>query len=539
MALRFTWAFHAREVRFERSEGGGFERIFPETFSFRADRHDPAELYLQLEDLWTTPRRIAPSAHRRDAERAMRQLLRALPGYLERALDRLESEGRLQGEALSRVHGDLTVLLGVALRFLADKDLEAEEELRLPAFHLRKLAYRTSNALLAARVSPAFLARYVDEGGVTLEPGDEVSETALFYALAGDDSDATDRLLTGVAEQAFHRWFEDVCLDESNQAFETHGSPFGDRESEVLRAATADGSGRLSLGRDLVPYLRRSRNRDCLRVLQKLEGWFLRQYDVHHAAAAIQHHRNVERGDDDGERVLSRHSSRNYVLGLGILTAPFLAALVAYDRAPRIFDLVCSFEVAAITAAVIWFIVWRFCVKRDLTFFHASVPRIGAGIIVGYLPVFLIDEVWDLASEPWHSLLIVTALLGGATLLYLYIEVQRRLGDTAVAFARARAIFMLGVVEALALGLLLTSLFGRFMAERNWGGAELGAETRAATFESLRATLPPVAGELPSIVGFEPFLAFPSAVLLMTFLSFFIGTFLQLMWEDIPLTEPL
>jgi hypothetical protein len=153
--------------------------------------------------------------------------------------------------------------------------------------------------------------------------------------------------------------------------------------------------------------------------------------------------------------------------------------------------------------------------------------------------VFLIDEVWDLASESWHSLLIVTALLGGATLLYLYIEVQRRLGDTAVAFARARSIFLLGVVEALALGLLLTSLFGRFMAERNWGGAELGAETRAATFETMRATLAPVAGDLPSIVGFEPFLSFPSAVLLMTFLSFFIGTFLQLMWEDIPLTEPL
>jgi hypothetical protein len=26
---------------------------------------------------------------------------------------------------------------------------------------------------------------------------------------------------------------------------------------------------------------------------------------------------------------------------------------------------------------------------------------------------------------------------------------------------------------------------------------------------------------------------------MMTFLSFFIGTFLQLMWEDIPITQPL
>jgi hypothetical protein len=166
------------------------------------------------------------------------------------------------------------------------------------------------------------------------------------------------------------------------------------------------------------------------------------------------------------------------------------------------------------------------------------VPRIGAGIIVGYLPVFLIDEVWDLVSEDWGTLVMVASLLGFATLLYLYVEVQRRLGDTRVAFRRARSIFLLGVVEALALGLLLTSLFGRFMAERNWG-AEVGAATRSATFETLRATMPPVAGQLPPIVGFEPFLAFPAAVLLMTFLSFFIGTFLQLMWEDIPLTEPL
>jgi hypothetical protein len=34
-------------------------------------------------------------------------------------------------------------------------------------------------------------------------------------------------------------------------------------------------------------------------------------------------------------------------------------------------------------------------------------------------------------------------------------------------------------------------------------------------------------------------MAFPSAVLVMTFLSFFIGVFLQLMWEELPITEPL
>jgi hypothetical protein len=294
----------------------------------------------------------------------------------------------------------------------------------------------------------------------------------------------------------------------------------------------------MTRGRDLAPYLRRRGNRDCLRVLQGLEAWFLRQYDILHAAAAIQHHGNLERGAEDAERVLSRHSTRNYAAALVVLLAPFGAALFAYERAPQLFDAVCSLEVGFVLASVFFFLVYRFCWERDLSFFHASVPRIGAGIIVGYLPVFLLDELWDLAGESWATLVLVASLLGFATLLYLYIEVQRRLGDSRVAFARARGIFLLGVVEALALGLVLTSLFGRFMAERNWG-AEVGEPTRAATFEALRATAPAFAGQLPPIVGFEPLLAFPSALLLMTFLSFFIGTFLQLMWEDIPLTEPL
>jgi hypothetical protein len=46
-------------------------------------------------------------------------------------------------------------------------------------------------------------------------------------------------------------------------------------------------------------------------------------------------------------------------------------------------------------------------------------------------------------------------------------------------------------------------------------------------------------GQLPHIVGVAPLFVFPSALLLMTFLSFFIGIFLQLMWEELPITEPL
>jgi hypothetical protein len=49
----------------------------------------------------------------------------------------------------------------------------------------------------------------------------------------------------------------------------------------------------------------------------------------------------------------------------------------------------------------------------------------------------------------------------------------------------------------------------------------------------------PFIGQLPVVLGVEPFYAYPSAVFMMAFMSFFIGTFLQLMWEDLPITAPL
>jgi hypothetical protein len=511
--------------------------VFPETFSFRAEQHDPAELYLQLDDLWSNPRRVAEAANRRDAERAMRRLVIALPRYLERILDRLEAEGRLDEAALSRVHGDVAILVLVVARFVSDKELDKDETLRFACFHLRKLALRTLDALMRVRVSPSYLGRYVAGRVTPFGPTEEISEMGLFYALARGDAETVDRWLVGMAERAFFRWLEEVCLDESNAAFEVQETPFDDRETEVLRAVSVAHQGRIDRGRDLVPYLRRHGNRDCLRVLQGLEAWFLRQYDVRNAAAMIQHHAHLERGVDDGDRVLSRHSTRNYALALAALATPFLAAIFAYDTNPVLFDLVTSGVVALLVGAVFWFLLVRFCWQRDLSFFHASVPRIGAGIIVGFLPVFLIDEVWDLVSADPVTLGTVVTLLGFATLLYLYIEVQRRLGDSQVAFDRARSIFLLGVLEAFALGLLLTALFGPFMVERNW--ADFAPASAEVSIIAIREATPPVLGQLPRIMGFEPFLAFPSGALLMTFLSFFIGTFLQLMWEDIPLTEPL
>jgi hypothetical protein len=534
--FRFTYAFHAREMRFERDAGGGFERLFAETFSFHASRHDPAELYLQLEDLWANSRLLHPSVARRESEDLVRRFLGALPGCLEEALERLQGGDGEPSSLWSRVCEDVSLTAHIAQRFLVDKRLDDHPQVRVAALHLRKLLFRSTLGVVATRVRPESLERYM-RGDAEL---DASSEFGAYYALAGDDPDAVDRTVLAVAERVFHRWLEDVCLDESEEMFDSAGSPFEDRATEVLAAVAADGRGPVSRARELTPFLRRPRDRDCQRVLSKLETFFLRQYDIHHGAVVIHQARRLQQGTDEPDRNLSWHNRRTYLLALVLPLLPFLAAIFAYDGPARpVIDLMASAEVVAVIAVATWFLVYRFMWRKDLTFFHAAVPRIAAGIIVGYLPVFLIDEVWDLAEQSWTTLATVVVMLGMPTLLYIYVEVQRRLGDPQEAFRRALDIVLLGLLQSAAFGLVVTSLLGGLMSTRNWGQEEWREGVGEVTLPALQEHLAPFLGQLPRMVGCEPFMAFPTAVLLMTFMAFFIGTFLQLLWEELPITEPL
>ncbi len=522
-------------MRFECDRGDGFVRVFPETFSFNPKRHDPAELYLQFDDLARKPALLSPAARRRDVQVLMSRLVIGVPRYLERVVERLEAGGRLDDQRLARVHEDVALMAQILLRFISERAGDDGPGLRMANFHLRKLAFRSLSALMHLRVTTDYVDAWVDGSVDPVDPADDLSEAGFFYTLESGEQDAVNRSVLRLAERAFYNWLEDVCLDEENRAFEIESSPFADRETEVKQAVSRGGGDDFMLrARDLSPFLRRPENRDCRRVLEKLEAWFLRQYDIHHSAAIIQHADDLSRGVASPDRVLSRHRTRNYVIALAALASPFVGAVLAYDRAPKLFYALCAGELILIVGIALWFLLYRFCYRRNLTLFHASVPRIAAGIIVGYLPIFFIDEVWGLAGQSWFTLGSVATMLGFMTLLYLYVEVQRRLGNPSVAFARARQIFFLGVLQAFSIGLVITGLVGGFMASRNWGEMD-----QALPPAQLAEALPPFLGELPRVLGFEPFWTFPSAVFVMTFMSFFIGTFLQLMWEDLPITEPL
>ena len=150
--FRFTFAFHAREVRFECDQGEGFERVFPETFSFRAARHDPAELFLQLDDLLQKARLLSPRAHRRDARELVMRLLSEAPRYLDQMRVRLGAEGALGGDVRVRMHQDMALLAQILLRFLETRDLGDRRSLRVAGFALRKLAYECLRVVMHEEV---------------------------------------------------------------------------------------------------------------------------------------------------------------------------------------------------------------------------------------------------------------------------------------------------------------------------------------------------------------------------------------------------
>ena len=234
-----------------------------------------------------------------------------MPRYLERVLTRLEEGGPPGAARAHQVYEDVALIAQIFARFVADRSDDQRPGLRIAAFHLRKLAFRACSRWSSAGWSPPISPPTSRAASIPFDPADDLSEAGFFYTLESGEPDAVNRCLVRLAERAFYRWLEDVCLDEENGAFEGEDSPFESREARCCGAISRrSGSVR---GRDLIPFLRRPGNRDCLRVLGKLEAWFLRQYDVHHAAAMIQHADQTARSRCDGEHACSRATARGTI----------------------------------------------------------------------------------------------------------------------------------------------------------------------------------------------------------------------------------
>ena len=275
-------------MRFERDAGDGFERLFPETFSFHRERHDPTELSLQLDDLLRKPRLISPSAHQRDATELMGRLLAQAPRYIERVCTRLETRADLDPAVRLRLHQDVALLCQLMLRFIDSHELPDMRSVRVASFLLRKQIYRSLRVLLAERVRPEYLLRCV---------AGEVSPSIRATTRASRASSTPwRRAIRRRSIGSWCAWRSAPSTSGSRASASTRRTRPSRRRTRPSRIARPRCSARSSTrarrassgAATWCPSCGATRT-DCQRLLKKLEAWFLRQYDIHHSSAIIHH----------------------------------------------------------------------------------------------------------------------------------------------------------------------------------------------------------------------------------------------------------
>jgi hypothetical protein len=150
------------------------------------------------------------------------------------------------------------------------------------------------------------------------------------------------------------------------------------------------------------------------------------------------------------------------------------------------------------------------------------VPRLFAGIVVGYLPLLLSQDLWQLAINispyPFIIILIISVLL---CYFFLKIEVSGKLTIKDEISRRAKRLFIIGIFESLAVGVIIADLITLPMIE--------GALQSASGFHLTSTKV------LCGVLG----IMIPKVVILFFPLALLIGIFVQLIWEEKPITHPL
>jgi hypothetical protein len=151
---------------------------------------------------------------------------------------------------------------------------------------------------------------------------------------------------------------------------------------------------------------------------------------------------------------------------------------------------------------------------------NCLLPRMFSAIVVGYIPLVMQGDVWKLAYCMFYhnTVWIVMPLLLIVSFAYLYIEISRISVNKRKTIWRAFCILSIGLLEALLVGFILCPLISIYFSPT----------TLSIEEEVIKLAIEPV-----------NCLGYPQAFFLFFPLAMFIGIFIQIIWEDKPITHPL
>jgi hypothetical protein len=159
------------------------------------------------------------------------------------------------------------------------------------------------------------------------------------------------------------------------------------------------------------------------------------------------------------------------------------------------------------------FVIFLFAVfvGRSILLLRILLPRLIAGIIIGYLPLFFNDTPWKILEKMLDDprLGIITVVLALIfSFLYVFNEIYKTVKDIRIACGRTLLIYSMGLIESFAIGAVLLDIITQFFC--------------------IEANTIGLFGYIcPKIL----YIYFPSAL--------FIGFFTQMMWQEKPITYPI
>jgi len=160
------------------------------------------------------------------------------------------------------------------------------------------------------------------------------------------------------------------------------------------------------------------------------------------------------------------------------------------------------------------------------SFMDLLVPRLWAGVAVGYVPVLLTQEIWKtvprLSGGFTVSCIVVSLTL---SCLYLRWEIGNRMRQTpnltlGVPLRRASVLLMIGVIAALVIGLAILDGVGESLIEVHFSGDSISHTLLSQEYS--------VQG-LRSKIYLKMLLIFAAIALLL-------GVILQIFWHEKPVT---
>jgi len=166
---------------------------------------------------------------------------------------------------------------------------------------------------------------------------------------------------------------------------------------------------------------------------------------------------------------------------------------------------------------------WR---KRRFDNLYRLLPRLVAGILVGYVPLMSAGDPWKwLLRMPLAPAVGLWLLMLLVSLGYLYVEARNTLTEGKLSAAMQRElwirvlhVFFVGLSEALVIGFILSELFGETVL--------------LSLLDDIEGT------QVIAITGWIGYI-FPKVILLYAPLALFLGILVQLIWEEKAVTQPL